>query len=207
MNKLLLAVLFMPILQVYSQGLPVSETGKVIYTEVVNSSVDKAQLFIRAKSWIARRFVSANDVIQMEDQDAGIIIGKGVAVLPIETSFNGQDFVSEIDCYFLLKLDFKNLKYRYQITDITYKPRAATLTGPMPEFPVEDLLLSVDQQVEKRLQHMGFSDRKIEKIAAQSRESAVVLNNEYIEETNKSMHSLIDGLKKAMSRQGLQDDW
>jgi len=46
---------------------------KVIKTD----SIGKALLFSKIHEWFATTYNSANDVIQMVDKDAGIIIGKG----------------------------------------------------------------------------------------------------------------------------------
>ena len=40
-------------------------------------SVSKTELFVVINDWFASNYNSANDVIQMSDKDAGIIIGKG----------------------------------------------------------------------------------------------------------------------------------
>lgn len=44
------------------------------YSAVIKN---KERAFVNSKIWIAENFVSAKDVIQMEDRESGIIIGKG----------------------------------------------------------------------------------------------------------------------------------
>jgi hypothetical protein len=49
------------------------EFSKVIYTD----SVGKEKIFVSINDWFASNFKSANDVIQMSDKEAGVIVGKG----------------------------------------------------------------------------------------------------------------------------------
>jgi len=44
---------------------------------IVTDSVGKAMIFATINDWFATTYNSANDVIQMADKDAGIIIGNG----------------------------------------------------------------------------------------------------------------------------------
>ena len=80
MKKLLFALaVISTIQQVFSQELPISEkTGKVCYEDVVKvEGVSASDLYVRANEWFAKTFNSANAVIQMQDKEAGKIIGKG----------------------------------------------------------------------------------------------------------------------------------
>ena len=57
------------------------EAQSVIFRDSIvltnDTSLTKDILFVRANEWFAIKFVSANDVIQMIDKDAGKIVGKG----------------------------------------------------------------------------------------------------------------------------------
>lgn len=94
--------------------------GVIMYTDVVvvDSSLTKAELFNRAKAWIASTYKSANAVIQMEDKDAGILIGKGVFVVNWSTALIKN---LSTDVPHTIKLLFKNGRYKYEITDLSYK--------------------------------------------------------------------------------------
>jgi hypothetical protein len=57
----------------YSQAQEAISFSKVIRAD----SIDKTSLFASIHEWFAATYNSANDVIQMADEDAGTIIGKG----------------------------------------------------------------------------------------------------------------------------------
>ena len=81
---------------------------------IIDTSVEtKSNLYIKASEWVANRFVSAKDVIQMNDKDAGKIIAKGV----IECYESAM--LSSITIYvkFTLAIDVKDKKYRIKLYD------------------------------------------------------------------------------------------
>lgn len=58
------------------------ETGKIIYTEVISmDSVNKDELFNRAKNCFVTVFKNSSNVIQNKNEFNGIITGKGVEIL------------------------------------------------------------------------------------------------------------------------------
>jgi len=76
-NRLLfLSVITFGVLLITSLNINAQENlkfEKVIQTD----SISKSQLFVTINDWFASTYNSANDVIQMSDKEAGIIIGKG----------------------------------------------------------------------------------------------------------------------------------
>ena len=89
---------------------PKDSTGKIVYTEVVEMpGVTKDVLYSRAYEWFAKSFVSANNVIQMQDKEAGKIIGKGCY---------GFD---KNKVNFTLSIYLKDGKYKYEITDFVHE--------------------------------------------------------------------------------------
>jgi len=83
--------------------------GKVNYTEIITvDSVTTSELFIRARTWYAKTFNSAKDVIQMENGET--IVGK--ALLPLNR--NGLHSGS---MHYTVTLSVKEGKYRYEFTD------------------------------------------------------------------------------------------
>jgi hypothetical protein len=115
-------------------------TGLIDYTEAVPvEGVSKADLFTRAKLWLAGSFKSAKDVVQTEDKDAGIIVGKGYS--PISLTFFGHAVPYQL--HYTLKLNFKDGKYKYELTDLYFQnePDAAT-SFKTYKIPVEDRILA-----------------------------------------------------------------
>lgn len=60
----------------FSINLAAQET--ITFEKIIKAdSVDKEEIFVLINDWFATNYNSANDVIQMTDKKAGIIIGKG----------------------------------------------------------------------------------------------------------------------------------
>ena len=71
----------------------------------------------KIKSWVATNFVSANDVIQLDDKENGKMIIKGNTIVWVKSvGLNVDMRVS-----FSLTIDVKDerFRYTYQVTDIT----------------------------------------------------------------------------------------
>lgn len=71
MRKILLLAFVFIFTNIYGQENLIFE--KVIQADKMNKSL----IFIKVNEWFASNYNSANDVIQMADKEAGIIIGKG----------------------------------------------------------------------------------------------------------------------------------
>ncbi len=137
MKKLIAIFLFLPMVtfaQEKSDLIIFPEVNGVVdYTDVVilDSSVKKNELFNRAKAWFIQYYKSANDVIQMQDKDAGIIIGKGV----FEFGFNPSTLSDRTTIYVshTIKIYVKDGKYKYEIGDLigTYD---GSITLPIGNF-------------------------------------------------------------------------
>lgn len=71
----------------------------------------KDEIYTNVKSYFARAYVDANSVIQTDDKEQGIIIGKGlypkVYVLKLLGVVN-----TYLDCYHILRVDVKEGKVR-----------------------------------------------------------------------------------------------
>ena len=95
------------------------EFSKVIYTD----SVGKTKLYVTINDWFATNFKSANDVIQMADKEAGIIIGKGNFSYYYEndkTLFsNYSGFTGYIE--YTIKVYIKDNRYKVEIFNFSHK--------------------------------------------------------------------------------------
>jgi len=107
------ATMVLPI-TVESQELPKDEkSGFFSYHEVVKvDSISADELYSRAKSWIALTYKSANDVIQLDDQNAGRIIVKG--------NFEIIYYANQAWVNHTLTIDFKEGRYRYDLTSFVF---------------------------------------------------------------------------------------
>lgn len=88
----------------------------------VDSTRFKDELFIQAKSWIFKTFNNSETVIQLEDKNAGQILGKGVFNYTAPKWWGGGTEGSSGYIRFSIQLYFKDGKYKYVFTDFTHKP-------------------------------------------------------------------------------------
>lgn len=141
MKKIMIAVLLLPLSLLAQKkksteekiSIPVDSSSKLVsYNEVVQvQGASKEDLYIRGREWFANTFVSANHVIQMDDKEAGKIIGKG----------NSEGFYTILltpFTYFLnytVSITVKDGRYRYEISPFTMTTlpgeHSAGGTGPI----------------------------------------------------------------------------
>lgn len=119
-NSILFILLLFPILlssQIIDE-LPTDENGALYYSEVIQvEGADKNELYLRGKQFFAEIFKSANDVIQMDDKDSGIIIGKGFNDIHIKI----MGMPIPIQMWYAIKIQPKDERYKYEIYDIYFK--------------------------------------------------------------------------------------
>lgn len=87
--------------------------SKVIEAENKN----KTELFIKINDWFAVNYNSANDVIQMADKEAGIIVGKG----NMDYSLGKFTYI----CYdgilnYTVKVQFKDNRFKVDISNFIH---------------------------------------------------------------------------------------
>lgn len=111
-----------------AQDLPIDpDSKKATYTSVVSvDSADASQLFSRAQGYIARTFVSANDVVQSKDEVGKTIIGKGNFSLP-NKGLSQMGWVN-----FTITIQAKDGRYKLILTDFSHEniiPGKGTYSG------------------------------------------------------------------------------
>jgi hypothetical protein len=109
-------LLFLPSIG-FAQGLklPVdAETQKVSFTHVQDVVGSKDELYIRAKIWFVNAFKDAQEVIQLDDKENGIIMGKGI--LNINYQVLGTTITDRIN--FTISIRVKDNKFKAEITDM-----------------------------------------------------------------------------------------
>lgn len=113
MKKLFLLSLLLLSFNVLSYGQEPLSFVKVIRVD----SIDKSKIFIDINQWFAKSYNSANDVIQMIDKDAGVLIGKG--------SFSysyGRAIYGCWDGYinYTIKVEIKDNRYRIELSNFNH---------------------------------------------------------------------------------------
>jgi len=119
-NLIILLLFIFPILlssQIIKE-LPTDENGKLNYNKVVQvENTNKNELYLRGRAFFANTFKDAKEVIQMDDKDSGIIIGKAFSDIYITSWGNSIP----IQMWFSIKIQAKDAKYKYEIYNIYFK--------------------------------------------------------------------------------------
>ena len=106
---------------------PTDEDGRVVFQEVVEvEGAEAALLYDRARAWFSDTYVSGESVLDLEDREAGRLIGKGLLRLPGAGSYVIRH---------QLRVEVKAGRYRYTLSDIRW---SAGQTTPTPERPMTD---------------------------------------------------------------------
>jgi hypothetical protein len=123
MKKLLLALALLgasPVAaQTWHNPLPMdSTTHRVTYTGVVQvPGATKAELYSRAREWFADNFNSSKAVLEMDDREAGKLIGNATAEFDFAGSI-GKPLPTAM--WRKIKVELKDGKYRYTVTDFAF---------------------------------------------------------------------------------------
>lgn len=196
MKKLMLIICLNVALSCYCQE----------YSEVVQAEGKTSQqLYTTAREWFAKTFVSANDVIQMEDPASGKIIGKGSNHIS-ESYVIGKGLTAiftKLDWYpnYTLKIEVKDGRYKYELTDIKIKSISEFGTT---DVAYADYLAQIDEYKNGSDPEWLMANptggvkmnKSTAKIFAQTNEATYKL----IQNTKTSIDNLIDDLKANMAK-------
>jgi hypothetical protein len=167
----------------YSQlidDLPTDDKGNLNFNEVVQvDSASKSQLHFRAKQFFADAFKSAQDVIQMDDKEAGIVIGKGWSMIYIRVM--GNPVPSKM--WYTVKVQSREGRYKVELYDISYEGD----TGPAG-YPEQ-----------------MFDKKNYYKSNGKPRD----INEKYKNETIAVVNGMLDMLQAQMKKRDVmgKDDW
>ena len=120
MKSFLIFILLLPLISMgQSKEIPLKD-GEINFSEVVllDSTFKKNDLYINANKFFVDVYHSAKDVIQLDDKDAGIVIGKGY----FETLWKANFLITyQLQIWHTIKISIKDGSYKYEITDFRYK--------------------------------------------------------------------------------------
>ena len=129
MKKLILFVIIILPLNLFSQvieEMPTNDNGQIYFSEVIElEGFSQNDLYLNAKEFFVNTFKSADDVIQMDDKEDALIIGKPLSVITITVMGMG----TEVKLYYTIKIQSKDGRYKYEIYDLFFK------TYPNPQVP------------------------------------------------------------------------
>ncbi len=194
MRKLFLVLLsIMPILS-YGQlidELPKDEKGKLSFNEVIQLETFKQnQLFLNSKQFFADAFKSANEVIQMDDKESGIIIGKGF----IDISAKMLTSTFPVKMWYTIKIQSKDGRYKYEIYDICFEN--------YPSYYVLPDGSSKSQTAEEM-----FDKNKFYKNNGQPKTQYQNFKTQMIEKITILKSMIIDAMKKTINSGDSKDNW
>jgi len=158
--------------------------GQITYQGVVETEANllAADLYLRAKEWVARSFKSAQDVIQVDDNK--VIIVRSY----FEKGHN--TVVLRPKKWFTLKIEFKDGRFRYRLFDVVY------------EFEIahEGIYLHEEQNLSSWLKYSSHkNERKRDRINEGLENYAREIDNEFL--------VILSSLEQAVAEEIPDDDW
>ncbi|WP_207429356.1 DUF4468 domain-containing protein [Pedobacter sp. SYSU D00535] len=200
MKAILFSLLFIPLFGSADTWPIDSLTGRIKFTEVVNQAATKEQLYLKAKRWVGEIFNSAKAVTEIDDKEGGMMVVKGFSPINLKHSYG----VTRMRLMYSIKLDFKDQKYRYSISDLEYEGEPTAMVPNPPKINSEAWLINWEKNWEAEMQKSGIklNARQMEKAKADSR----LLHPQYQKQTQITIDALILSLKKALS-DSKEDNW
>ncbi len=162
-----------------------SATNKISYSEVIkiDSTIDKDELYKRARAWFSKTYNSSKDVIQFENKDDCKIIGKALFKVSFKTII-GSNYPGGYINY-TISIYTKNGKYKYEITDF-YHTGIITESGRVPDGG------ACEQLINENRGFMGNSYKKTYLL--------------FLIQLDENIRLLVDSLTKEMNKPSIKDD-
>lgn len=135
-----------------SAQLPVKD-GKVTYEIIDSVPGTKAQIYSRAKMWLATAFKDAKEVVQVDDREAGELAAKGA----FRFSYAAMMMNVDSRATFVLRLSARDGRYRAIVTDIITEQGTARAQMPIEHYndkPDKKINKKVLEAVEKPVTDM-----------------------------------------------------
>lgn len=134
MKKVILGVFLMTLFgMVYGQKnkdleppyLPIDEDTKLVtYQEVVNEKASPQELYDRAMEWIKKYYKNTSEVIKSSDRDKGVINMRSSVRIHVILKDGTKQYKNIV--YYNFKLECRQDRYRYTITDFNAKATSAS---------------------------------------------------------------------------------
>jgi hypothetical protein len=101
--------------------MPINENGRVEYTDVVriDSTIGKDRIYAAVRSWFTSTFKDGSEVLQVQDKEAGELVGKGNINIPSKRF--GYTAIGVGIVWFKISVFAKDGRYRYSITDFKHE--------------------------------------------------------------------------------------
>jgi hypothetical protein len=97
-----------------------TETNLITWQAVINENGTKNELYNRGMEWVNSQYKNPQSVTKVRDPENGkIVISHGIRLY--DTDEEGNQIVSPTQVNYILRLEFKENRYRYSFTDFTMK--------------------------------------------------------------------------------------
>lgn len=133
---------------------------KISFIDVHGKSKNDA--FVSAHTWVAQTFRSANDVIQMNDKDAGMLIVKSVVVVQAPIQPAAQVLFSPVPP----GLNYDVIPYTMTLQIKNEKMKTEYMTGTISQGPNIGKYLPQERFTELRLKYKVLHDSMLQDITA-----------------------------------------
>ena len=152
--------------------------------DVIIDSLDdnQGQLYSKTKLFIGETWKSAQNVIQNDDKDAGIILVKGISVQNLYYQMNDHRWTFSYSVKFLMK----NNKCRIIIEDV-YCSAARVAQYEWPHMPVSDVYPS-----SKGLKITGVNEKRYVQLMISLRTELQSIVNSYTDYVKKPLFNNSD---------------
>lgn len=165
---------------------PVDKDSLICYQDIVilkDSTISKDRLFSNTKVWFANTFTNSKSVLQVEDNNAGRLLGKGYSDI--------SDKFATVPTYikYTIEILVKNGKYRYKFYNLSVE--GGEYIGDNP----------IDAAYKRYL-----NDKPIQAIFESKKGALKRYENLFID-ANKSIITLIASLRKSVDMQDKKDEF
>lgn len=131
-------------MQLYGKGtMPFNDAGEVVFSQVIPAEGYSADdIYTAAKIYITEAFRSANDVIQMDDKDNGILIVKGWREQAPQSGFMRTFAGAPYQVHFTMKIQAREGRYKVDIYQLRGHQNAHYVSGQLfqaIDVPAENL--------------------------------------------------------------------
>lgn len=129
-----------------AQDRPTFDTSAVVTVDSASAS----ELHSRARRWFADAFRDAQEVIQVDDAAAGVLMGKGVS------RHNERGILR-----FTVTIESREGRYRYEIKDVRHEGVGGTyINGTYIHFPSMGALYDCDRCTDYEVKEGSKRDQK-----------------------------------------------
>jgi hypothetical protein len=111
----------------FCSSLMAQDASPIKFEEVVNiENITAKDLYTRANIWLSETYNSSNSVIQMNNADEGIIIGK--PVFQYHTSISSVATAIDGPVNYTIKISVKDGKYKCELSNFNHKAQFSATT-------------------------------------------------------------------------------